>query len=936
MKKKYLAVSLAAVMAFGLFAGCADKNPGPGPGPGPGPDTPGGDVHVSTEAEEKTPIVFAIDGMDGVYSPFFATAAYDSEISGQTQIGMLNSENGNYVYGDDEACVVKDLNIKYLDGTQQNEVVDPSDAAYTQYNFLIKKGIKFSDGEDLTIDDVLFNMYVYLDPSYTGSSTMYSTDIVGLEDYRSQGGGTEEDLNNTAAQKAEDRLDRIYDWCNDRYIDYDLNGKPNNVYQYSGMTEAEREETEEDIRYFLENYDTELNSAYDAAVSGFDESRKTYMFEKGEYWQYFLFQYGLVNYKMQPGNQKPLKDFVILEDPENGDYVFADDSVTEEDVKKNIYEVYVFDFENDGQNKQMKEEAAACKTEDELREWALEKAYISTVGIRDDEENGNPDFDNLAFDYLAFASTALGSSTTNTLYSYILSDEISKLVSFQGKEITGIKTSKVNTFEGEDGKSYELDGEYDVLTILINKVDPKAIWNFAFTVAPQHYYAPTEEAKRYESDDHPIINGVVFNSSDFMNNVLKNSQRQRVPVGAGPYKASTSSGLSANQKYPTPGQFESVGRVYYERNTYFDLLDGVENGGPIQNARIKYLQYQKINSNVMLQSLQSRTIDVGTPNCTSDNINALNSISYLKWDKTRTNGYGYVGINAGKEEVSNVWVRRAIMKAMNIDLINTYFGAGNSEPIYRPMSLESWAYPPDSEGGKTPYSFTTDGITVDYSYDKTGDQILDMLRKAGFEISSDGKVLADNNGNPIQPIKFTVAGESTDHPAWQVFQQAKEILNGIGFEISVVTNASALSELTRGGLTVWAAAWSSTIDPDMYQVYHMNSTAGSTVNWGYNEIKKDHGSGGKYEYEYGVIEELSELIDEAREVLDEKQRRQYYWDALDLVMELAVEFPLYQRYDLTVYNGEKIDGTTLNQNPNAYDSLFNKIWEVGYNADYKV
>ena len=34
--------------------------------------------------------------------------------------------------------------------------------------------------------DVLFNLYVYLDPVYTGSSTMYSTDIKGLKAYRTQ------------------------------------------------------------------------------------------------------------------------------------------------------------------------------------------------------------------------------------------------------------------------------------------------------------------------------------------------------------------------------------------------------------------------------------------------------------------------------------------------------------------------------------------------------------------------------------------------------------------------------------------------------------------------------------------------------------------------------------------------------------------------------
>jgi hypothetical protein len=36
------------------------------------------------------------------------------------------------------------------------------------------------------MEDVLFNMYEYLDPVYTGSSTMYSIDIKGLKEYRTQ------------------------------------------------------------------------------------------------------------------------------------------------------------------------------------------------------------------------------------------------------------------------------------------------------------------------------------------------------------------------------------------------------------------------------------------------------------------------------------------------------------------------------------------------------------------------------------------------------------------------------------------------------------------------------------------------------------------------------------------------------------------------------
>jgi peptide/nickel transport system substrate-binding protein len=41
----------------------------------------------------------------------------------------------------------------------------------TTYKIKIRDDIKFSDGEKLTIDDVIFNMYVYADPEYAGSST---------------------------------------------------------------------------------------------------------------------------------------------------------------------------------------------------------------------------------------------------------------------------------------------------------------------------------------------------------------------------------------------------------------------------------------------------------------------------------------------------------------------------------------------------------------------------------------------------------------------------------------------------------------------------------------------------------------------------------------------------------------------------------------------
>lgn len=48
----------------------------------------------------------------------------------------------------------------------------------------LRDDVTFSDGTPMTIDDVIFNMYVYMDPTYDGSATFYSVPIVGIDEYR--------------------------------------------------------------------------------------------------------------------------------------------------------------------------------------------------------------------------------------------------------------------------------------------------------------------------------------------------------------------------------------------------------------------------------------------------------------------------------------------------------------------------------------------------------------------------------------------------------------------------------------------------------------------------------------------------------------------------------------------------------------------------------
>ena len=173
---KLAAVALSAVFGCGAFAGCTN-----------------GSKYLVIMTQE----------LNGLFNPFFSTSGTDMDVVGQTQLSMFTTdEDGKIAFGDDEAVIVKDYEMK-------------SEGNKSVYYFVIKNGIEFSDGTPLTMNDILFNMYVYLDPAYTGSTTMYSTKIEGLQAYRTQqnlsGGGAQQDdaLTMNAAGRAQNRLNEL-------------------------------------------------------------------------------------------------------------------------------------------------------------------------------------------------------------------------------------------------------------------------------------------------------------------------------------------------------------------------------------------------------------------------------------------------------------------------------------------------------------------------------------------------------------------------------------------------------------------------------------------------------------------------------------------------------------------------------------------------------
>lgn len=340
-------------------------------------------------------------------------------------------------------------------------------------------------------------------------------------------------------------------------------------------------------------------------------------------------------------------------------------------------------------------------------------------------------------------------------------------------------------------------------------------------------------------------------------------------------------------------------------------------------AKINKVRFQVVSSASILNSLYRGEIDYAEPNAKPETISELNGKrdDGIGNKSIRTAGYGYIGINAGK--VPSIAVRKVIMYCINTQECVDYYKT-TAKAIYRSMSLSNWAYPEGSTayypyiGGKVPENLNVvDPDYKDYVKSlgkKAGDYLTEAEQKAFLVgmIEGAGYTLNANDiyqkGSSKLEYTFTIAGDETDHPAYNAMVHAGELLNKIGFNITVATDAQALKKLSTGSLTVWAAAWGSTIDPDMYQVYHKDSKATSVLNWGYKQILRDENT---YVEEIEIINELSEVIEQARETNDQTARKNLYEKALNLVMKLAVELPTYQRDDLFAFNTNKIDVSTL-------------------------
>ena len=436
-------------------------------------------------------------------------------------------------------------------------------------------------------------------------------------------------------------------------------------------------------------------------------------------------------------------------------------------------------------------------------------------------------------------------------------------------------------------------GDYS-MTLTTSELSTTMIYQLQMPVAPLSYYG---DKSLYDYDN---------NSFGFVKGDLSGVRAKTgAPMGSGMYTFN---------KY-------SDGVVYLDANpTYFD-------GAP----KIAHVNMKETQEADKVTGVQAGTIDIADPSYSLEVASQIADINGAEGNDgpvitTRLKdfrGYGYIALSAKNVNVggdpsseASKDLRKAIMTviaAYRDEGIDSYYG-DTASVINYPVSNTSWAAPSVTDDGyKIAYSTDVDGNDIYTSDMKSEDKYaaalqaaLGYFEAAGYTVEN-GQVTAAPAGAKMEYQINIGADGNGDHPSFQTLTNAAAALKTIGFTLTVndMANASDLyASYQSGAAEGWVAAWQSTNDPDMYQLYH---SKGST-NY-YNIDDPD----------------LDELIMAARQTTDQEARKAMYKEAMEIILDWGVELPVYQRSEATIFSTERVNIDTIAKDMTPYWTYMSEL-----------
>ncbi len=429
------------------------------------------------------------------------------------------------------------------------------------------------------------------------------------------------------------------------------------------------------------------------------------------------------------------------------------------------------------------------------------------------------------------------------------------------------------------------------LEVRMKGFDRDAVYALNIPICPLHFYGDKEKYN-YEK------NQFGFEKGDISSLIKKKNS----PTGAGAYKFI---------------KYES-GIIYYEANEKYYL------GYPL-TVFIQLKELGDIDIAHRVEILREGDVDIvdleggneAIAQITTTNSNGKyngGTISTRLYDGDK---YAYIGINADnvcvddkKDSTRSKNLRKGLATLLGsnrYDMVTLC--TQSSKVINYPASDTSWSVPQTvDEEYQSAFMTDVDGSVI-YNSDMTVEErskaaqeaALGYFKQAGYKVKK-GKVVSAPEGASKEFKMLVPKDADKDNALYTLVSHAKPMFQEIGLRLVVIDGMKEKQinkVLRKGSQQLWCGFADTEVNGDLYSMFH--SKRDKDV-----ETKQ----AGKNYFEI-ADSDLDEYIEETMTTPGLKKSIRLYNQCYTKIMEWAVQLPMYQERDITIFSSSRINMETI-------------------------
>lgn len=467
--------------------------------------------------------------------------------------------------------------------------------------------------------------------------------------------------------------------------------------------------------------------------------------------------------------------------------------------------------------------------------------------------------------------------------------------------IVGLKKYRGNAESGKDSGKSALDIEGiekvadDRVKVTVKGYDRNDITALNIPICSLSFYGNKKEF-------NVLAGSFGFKKGD----ISGLTKKKNAPFGAGPYRYI---------KY-------EKGIVYYEANEKY------YRGCP-QTA---FVQLKEVKGSSDVQKLEALdngdfdVVDMSASNSVMDIITEENSSGKLTgrvyggklWDGDY---YHYIGMNAEKvcvdgkaDSTRSKNLRKALAILFSCNRSNMVeISQKGAAVIDYPAAQTSWSVPQaEDEEYEQAYMKDVDGnviynsnMSVDERAQAACKAALKYLKKAGFKIKKGTVTKIPENTRK----KYTIyiPGDLQEQGMLTITRNAQKLFKQIGLKLELREGCSQKKlekRLQQGSAPIWCGKAETSVNGNMYAMYH-------------SRLKKDK-LAGSLNYFHIKDSDLDDYIESAMNAVKLKKSISLYAQSYDKILDWAVEVPVYQERNLTVFSTARVNLETVAQDISPY------------------